>query len=162
MPIARTLTVLLITIFGSYSLGSGITPCAAFVSADGRSFSLDKAYQASDLLVIGQVTYGVKPTLKIKNKIKGNEKSNEIELTSVHCQGTACFGGFSVAPKMDLLFFLKRQANGAYDSVAGNGNFSCPVVFEINNGAVIFGDKLVPIGSLNKYLQTKSSLVPLH
>ncbi|MGZ3652448.1 MAG: hypothetical protein ACXWR1_17910 [Bdellovibrionota bacterium] len=122
---------------------------------------MDSAYKAADLVVIGQVSRGEKQILKISAKIKGDEKAEEIELASPHCQGTACSGGFSVAPNVDLLFLLKRQASGVYDSVTGNGNYSCPVVHEVEKGAVKFRDKKVPVESLKKYFESKPDPVPL-
>jgi len=136
--------------------------CSSFVSADGRAFQLGEAYQSADLVVIGQVVYGTKPMLKIKTKIKGVEKANEIELTPSHCQGTACSGGFSVAPKVDLLFLLSHQKNGLYDSVTGNGNYSCPVVYEVEKDIVNFRNKKIPVKSLEKYFQSKPDPVPLY
>ena len=149
-------------IVGIYSIASGMQPCTAFVAADGRSFLINQAYLSADLIVIGKVTSGTKPILKIMRKINGAEKASEIELMTGHCQGTSCSGGFSVAQNVDLLFFLSRRPNGIYDSVTGNGNFSCPVVYEVNGDFVAFRDKKVSMGSLLKYLQSKASVVPLN
>lgn len=146
----------------NHSFGSGAMHCSSFVSADGRSFLLGRAYRAADLVVIGKVAYGVKPILKIKTKIKGDEKLKEIELTSGHCQGTACSGGFSVAPGIDLLFLLKRQSGGLYDSVSGNGNYSCPVVYEVEKQSVKFRDKTISLKSLKKYFQTTPDPILLY
>ncbi len=148
--------------FFNYSYGSGQIPCSSFVSPDGRSFFLDRAYSAADLVVIGQVSYEAKTILRIKMKIKGDENFKEIELMSNRCQGTACSGGFSVAPKIDLLFLLKRQSNGIYDSVTGNGNNSCPVVYEVEKEFVKFGDKKILITTLEKYLKSKPAPVSFY
>ncbi len=155
------LLALSILIAPLFSFASSPEPCRQFVSDDSRSFLLESAYKAADLVVIGQVAYGKSPLLKIKNKIKGSEKSSEIQLIAPRCQGTACSGGFSVAQKTDLLFLLKRQPDAIYDSVSGNGNYSCPVVFEVQNDAVKIGKKNVAIKSLEKYLQLKPDAIPL-
>lgn len=162
MPIVYMFFILFSVVNMNFSFGNEPIPCSSYISSDGHSFLLDSAYRAADLVVIGEVTYGTKTILKIKTKIKGNEKLNEIELTSNRCQGTACSGGFSVAPKIDLLFLLKRQVNGVYDSVTGNGNYSCPVVFEIEKESVKFRDKRILIRYLEKYFQTKPDPLPIY
>ncbi len=161
MLMARILVMLLATAAGA-AFASGPELCKMFVSADKKFFLLDASYKASDVVAIGQVSYEKKPILKIKNKIKGNESDSKIQLTSSQCQGTACSGGFSVAEKVDLLFFLKRQANGTYDSVTGNGNYSCPVVYEVKKEMVNLGDKEISVKDLKKYLQSNPAPVPLY
>lgn len=156
----RKCALMIIFISGSISYGSGAQPCTQFVSADGQSFLLGDAYKAADLVVIGEVTYSPNPILKIKNKIKGSEVKKEVQLTSIVCQGTACSGGFSVATNIDL-FFLLKKFNGAYDSVSGNGNFACPVVFETGNNVVFFKEKKIAIRNLEKYLKSNPGPVPL-
>ena len=158
----KTIYRLAICIFlgaGNFSYGSGALPCNTFVSSDHRFFLLSEAYKAADLVVIGDVTYSPNPTLKIRNKIKGNEEKREVQLTRVVCQGTACSGGFSVAPKIEMLFLLKQKGD-VYDSATGNGNFSCPVVYEVEKSSVKFGKKLVSIESLKKYLEVKPDPIP--
>jgi|GEM_PF-6910095 len=162
MSIIRMFFLLLSVATWNTAFGSGQQSCSSFISSDRNFFLLDSAYRAADLVAIGQVTSGIKTTLKIKTKIKGGENQNEVELTSTHCQGTACSGGFSVAPKTDLLFLLKRQANGIYDSVTGNGNYSCPVVYEVEKGSVKIRDKRILIESLQKYFESKPDPVPFH
>lgn len=145
----------------NFSFGSeNKLSCSQFVSSDKRFFLLGQAYSASDLVVIGSVYNSKKLILKISKKIKGAEITKEIELVSAHCQGTACSGGFSVALKTEMLFFLKRQL-GVYDSVTGNGTFKCPVVYEIEGKFVKFGEKKILIDDLEVFLQSKTSRVLL-
>jgi hypothetical protein len=153
-------SLILFLISGSMSYGSGAQPCSAFVSTDHQSFLLSQAFKASDLVVIGEVTYSPKPILNIKTKIKGREEKKQVELTSVVCQGTACRGGFSVGTKVNLLFLLKKSGD-VYDSVSGNGNFDCPVVYEIENNFVNFKDHKISTQSLEKYLKTNPASIPL-
>ena len=152
--------ILLLIASGNISYGSEAQSCSSFTSADKQSFLLKEAYKSSDLVVIGEIAYTPKPILKIKNKIKGNESKKEVELTTNICHGTACSGGFSVAPKVDL-FFLLKKTHGIYDSVSGNGNYSCPVVYEVENNFVKFKDKKISIQSLVKYLESNPDPVPL-
>ena len=140
---------------------SGMVPCGMFL-ANGGLFSIGDAYAAADLVAIGKVVPGATLTLHIVKKIKGNEAKKDVSLTTPQCQGTACGGGFSVLPGVDLLFLLKRLPDGVYDGVSGNGNFSCPTVFELKNGAVKLGGKNVPLKSLRRYLQSKPDPIPVH
>lgn len=47
-----------------------------------------------------------------------------------------------------------------YDGVSGNGNFSCPTVFELKDGAARIGGNDVPLKFLRKYFQTKPAPIP--
>lgn len=145
----------------NFASASGMQVCHKYVSSDGQTFSLADAYRDSGLVAIGKVTLGEKTKLKITKKVKGDESASEIELQQPACRGTACAGGFSVAPSVELLFFLKKQPNGAYNSVTADGNFSCPVVFEVENGFAKFRDKKIAVDSLESYLSKKSSTLPL-
>lgn len=134
-------------------------PCDHFMSAGGR-YNIGDAYAASDLVVIGQVVPRSSITLRIAKKVKGKEARKEIPLTVPQCAGTACRGGFSVMPGVDLLFLLRRRPDGVYDGVTGNGNYSCPTVFEVKGGAAILAAKKVPLKSLRKYLESKPDSIP--
>lgn len=161
MKILQAYTLILVLLNCYFAESSEMEPCKSFLSVDGRSFQLDRAYQESDLVVIGQVLRADKLFLNVKERFKGQINSRSLQITTPQCQGTSCQGGFSVAAQMDLLFFLKKQSNGIYDSVTGNGNASCPVVFELEKGTVKFKDKLVPIKSLRKFLETPKVSIPL-
>lgn len=152
--------VFLILVSSNFTSASGMRVCQKYLTPDKQSFLLSEAFQASDLVAIGKVSLGEKTKLKINHKIKGNA-GQEIELQQPTCQGTACTGGFSVGPAVDLLFFLKKQSNGIYNSVTNDGNFSCPVVFEVENGFAKFRDKKIAVESLHEYLLKKTSTVPL-
>ena len=127
---------------------------------DGSGFRIGDAYAAADLVAIGKVD-AKSGRLHIVKKINGKEVRKDVSLTESHCQGTACSGGFSVAPGVDLLFLLRRLPDGVYDGVSGNGNFSCPTVFEVKDGAVKIGGKQVPLKSLRRYLESKPDPIPL-
>src|SRR5581483_8102823 len=93
--------------FQSFAVASGMSPCSTFMSDDRRHFKIGDAYAAAGLVAVGTVTNdssGI--TLHIRRKLKGNETRNDVPLMVPHCQGTACSGGFSVAPGVDLLFLL--------------------------------------------------------
>ena len=141
------------------AFASGMVPCSSFIDRSG--FHIGDAYSAAELVAVGQVTNDTSGvTLHIRQEIKGTETRKDVPLTVPQCQGTACSGGFSVAPRIDLLFLLRRTNNGVYDSVTGNGNFSCPVVYEIKDHSVLLGRKKVPLASLRRYLQSAPSPVP--
>ncbi len=139
---------------------SGALPCSMFTSADGKLYNIGAAYASVDLVAIGKVVADNGLFLNIGVKIKGSEKRNRVALTVPKCAGTACSGGFSVAPGVDLLFFLRRLPDGVYDGVSGNGNFSCPTVFEVIGGTAIIGKKKVPLNSLKSYLESKPADLP--
>ncbi len=141
---------------------SGMTPCGMFRTGTGGRYNIGDAYAAADLVAIGQVIPKSSITLRISKKIKGGEKSTDVALTVPTCQGTACSGGFSVMPGVDLLFLLKRLPNGVYDGVSGNGNFSCPTVFEVKDGAALIAKKKIAVKSLRKYLESKPEPIPMY
>ena len=138
---------------------SGMTPCTMFTDRSG--FHIGDAYAAADLVVIGQVVPKSALKLHIIKKIKGSEGGKEVSLTVPTCTGTACSGGFSVAPGVDLLFLLRRMPDGVYDGVAGNGNYSCPTVFEVKDGAVKIGGRRVRLKSLKRFFESKPDPIPV-
>lgn len=149
-------------LWGRSASASGMKPCTMFTTGDGALFRIGDAYAAADLVAIGHVVPGTALTLHIVKKLKGHEDRKDVALTVPTCAGTACSGGFSVAAGVDLLFLLKRLPDGVYDGVAGNGNYSCPVVFEVADGAAKLGGKKVPLKALKRYLQTKPDPIPSH
>ena len=146
----------------SIASASGAGPCSMFTSADGKLFNIGAAYSSADLVTIGKVVFDKGVVLDIGIKIKGTEERKRVSLTVPHCEGTACSGGFSVAPAVDLLFFLRRLPDGVYDGVSGNGDYSCPTVFEVIDGAAMIGKKKVPLNSLRKYLESKPDHLAFH
>lgn len=153
--------VLMCSIYGSSVFASGGEPCSKFVSSDHKTFLIGEAYKASELVVTGEISDIANPILKVRTIIKGSETKKEIQLTKMTCQGTSCWGGFSVAPKMEMLFFLKKSG-GVYDSVTGNGNVSCPVVYEVEKSSVKFKEKSVSLDRLKKYLEDKPDSIPMY
>jgi hypothetical protein len=135
-------------------LASDMQPCQTFMNSDGR-FDVGKAYADSVLVVIGRVLPKTQNRLFIVRKIKGAESRKDVSLTIPRCAGTSCGGGFSVAPNVELLFLLKEAPGGLYDGVSGNGNFSCPTVFEVKKGFVEIGPAKVPLARLKRYLEEK-------
>ncbi len=146
---------MILALLAGWLWASGMEPCTTFTSADGRLFDIGAAYAASDLVAIGRVETGNGLTLRVSDKLKGSEGRKAVPLSEPKCAGTACGGGFSVAPGVDLLFLLSKRPDGVYDSVTGNGNFSCPVVFEAKKSGVRIGKKVVPLKTLKKYLESK-------
>lgn len=154
--------VVLAALAAGPAAASGMAPCRAFTSPDGRLYSIGEAYAASDLVAIGKVEAGSSVTLTIAKTLKGRAPRKKIPLTVSHCHGTACGGGFSVAPGVDLLFLLKRLPDGVYDGVTGNGNFTCPTVFEVKDGAALLDGKRVPVELLKRYLESKPEPISLY
>ena len=159
--VSMAIVVLAALLPKSGAWASGMEPCSTFVDEGGRVFNVASAYAAADLVAVGKVSSAEGLTLKIGTRVKGNEKQKIISLAGPHCAGTACSGGFSVAAGIDLLFLLKRLPNGRYDGVAGNGNFSCPVVFEVREGVAVIGEKNIRVNSLKKYFESKPAPIAL-
>lgn len=136
-------------------------PCTRFMAPDGTQFLLGQAYAAADLVVIGRVIVGPGQRLHVSRRLKGRATSDVVALAEPVCHGTACAGGFSVAPGRDMLFLLSRQPSGSYDSVTGDGNMSCPVVYRVDGGAVDFRSRQVPLADVTAYLRTPSLQVPM-
>jgi hypothetical protein len=134
----------------------------------GAKYDLAKAYQASDLVVIGRAVQGANQSstsgqqvpksqsFQIQQVIKGNSTKSVIFLASLECHGTACTGLFLPINKT-VLVLLRRIHNGRdqgkYHKVDGDGNDACPNIFLIEGNRAIIGKQRIEIGNIRNFLE---------
>ena len=144
---------------------SGMQPTCDFalpkkaVSAKSH-YNVAGAYRKADLVVTGLVEgsvgdarsgKGITLNLRITTVIKGRSKPQIINLRGARCHGTAC-SGLSIAHRVEMLFFLRRETDGRYYKVDGSGNDACPNIFLSEEDGFLVGDQVVARKKLRQFL----------
>ena len=127
----------------------------------GAKYNLAKAYQASDLVVVGKVIQSKQQapnnqSFQIQQTIKGDSSKSIIFLASRECHGTACTG-LSLPLDKTVLVLLRYIDNGRdqgkYHKVDGDGNDACPNIFLVEGNRAIIGKQRIEIGNIRNFLE---------
>ncbi|MFM7889004.1 MAG: hypothetical protein ACKPCM_20425 [Pseudanabaena sp.] len=131
-------------------------------------YNLAKAYQVSNLVVIGKAVQEVNQSstsrqqfpksqsFQIQQVIKGDSSKSIIFLASRECHGTACTG-LSLPLDKTVLVLLRYIDNGRdqgkYHKVDGDGNDACPNIFLVEGNRAIIGEQRIEIRNIRNFLK---------
>lgn len=146
---------LILVLFLNVSAQAAPSPCHYVVTVSENpvkfAYDIDKAYQASTLVVIGKAndyTMGSKQKVHVTKVIKGNAGS-EIILEGMHQSGTDPWGT-AVPPSKDFLMMF--QGKDVFNWV--DSGSSCGDSFEIQNGKVKIGENAVKVENIKTFFDS--------
>lgn len=128
----------------------------------GARYDIAKAYQAADLVVIGETTDRLSDgniQVHVQEIIKGKSPAT-IQLVGAQCHGTACTG-LSVAPQQSYLMLLRQVSPGLFHKVDGDGNDACPNVFLVKQDEVILRTGAIKLAEIGGFFESDPKSIPL-